>query len=157
MLPTIVLRIDIRNQLLRRLNSRFNACMPYRLKRYYQARHLHKSPGDSAATSSFLGSPLRATMLTSTLTMLSAFWLLLATPHVLARQIPVVEGVIGGVPSMPRFHEVDATVVPAATTPGKLRVVENSGVCETTPGVYQASGYGDLTSSESLWSVCKFD
>jgi hypothetical protein len=96
-------------------------------------------------------------MLTSTLTMLSAFWLLLAAPHVLARQIPVVEGVIGGVPSMPRFHEVDATVVPAATTPGKLRVVENSGVCETTPGVYQASGYGDLTSSESLWSVCKFD
>ena len=58
-------------------------------------------------------------------------------------------------------------------TPGKLRVVvENSGVCgwlvpslfynstcvmpflETTPGVYQASGYGDLTETESLWCNC---
>ncbi|KAH9991612.1 Alpha/Beta hydrolase protein [Russula vinacea] len=36
-------------------------------------------------------------------------------------------------------------------TPGKLRVVENSGVCETTPGVYQASGYGDLASDKSIW------
>ena len=40
----------------------------------------------------------------------------------------------------------------SAPTPGKLRgVVENSGVCETTPGVYQASGYGDITSDGSLW------
>ena len=39
-----------------------------------------------------------------------------------------------------------------APTPGKLRgVVENSGVCETTPGVYQASGYGDITSDGSVW------
>ena len=37
-------------------------------------------------------------------------------------------------------------------TPGKLRgVVENSGVCETTSGVYQASGYGDISSDGSLW------
>ncbi|KAN0107693.1 alpha/beta-hydrolase [Russula decolorans] len=36
-------------------------------------------------------------------------------------------------------------------TPGKLRVVENSGVCETTPGVYQASGYGDLATNKSIW------
>ncbi|OSD06714.1 serine carboxypeptidase [Trametes coccinea BRFM310] len=41
--------------------------------------------------------------------------------------------------------------IPPNPTPGKLRVVENSGVCETTPGVYQASGYGDLSSSESMW------
>ncbi|TFK75531.1 serine carboxypeptidase [Pluteus cervinus] len=34
---------------------------------------------------------------------------------------------------------------------GKLRVTENSGICETTPGVYQASGYGDITSSKSIW------
>ncbi|KAH8080720.1 serine carboxypeptidase [Cristinia sonorae] len=39
-----------------------------------------------------------------------------------------------------------------STTTGKLRgVVENSGVCETTPGVYQASGYGDISANESVW------
>lgn len=70
-----------------------------------------------------------------------------------ARQIPVVDGVIGGVRTESRPFNVDAAAIPAATTPGKLRVVENSGICETTPGVYQASGYGDLTSSESLWYV----
>ncbi|KAI8972213.1 serine carboxypeptidase [Trametes punicea] len=41
--------------------------------------------------------------------------------------------------------------IPSKPTPGKLRVVENSGVCETTPGVYQASGYGDLSATESIW------
>ena len=42
----------------------------------------------------------------------------------------------------------------SAPTPGKLRgVVENSGVCETTSGVYQASGYGDISSYGSLWWV----
>jgi len=30
-------------------------------------------------------------------------------------------------------------------------VVENSGVCETTPYVYQASGYGDLAVNKSIW------
>lgn len=68
-----------------------------------------------------------------------------------ARQIPVVDGVIGGVRTTSRPLNVDVAFAPAATTPGKLRVVENSGICETTPGVYQASGYGDLTSSESIW------
>ncbi|KAJ8462143.1 hypothetical protein ONZ51_g11095 [Trametes cubensis] len=41
--------------------------------------------------------------------------------------------------------------IPSKPTPGQLRVVENSGVCETTPGVYQASGYGDLSSTKSMW------
>ena len=70
-----------------------------------------------------------------------------------ARQIPVVDGIVGGVPSLEPVvqQNAEATVTSAATTPGKLRVTENSGVCETTPGVYQASGYGDLTSSESIW------
>jgi hypothetical protein len=72
-----------------------------------------------------------------------------------ARQIPIVNGVIGGVPEEHELNHVDLLVkpaiTPAATTPGKLRVVENSGICETTPSVYQASGYGDLTSSESIW------
>ncbi|KAH7101984.1 alpha/beta-hydrolase [Auriculariales sp. MPI-PUGE-AT-0066] len=34
---------------------------------------------------------------------------------------------------------------------GTLRYVENSGVCETTAGVYQASGYADLDGSRSMW------
>ncbi|KAF7770895.1 hypothetical protein Agabi119p4_6869 [Agaricus bisporus var. burnettii] len=37
-------------------------------------------------------------------------------------------------------------------TPGRLRsLVENSGICETTSGVYQASGYGDISYDGSLW------
>ncbi|KAI9066213.1 serine carboxypeptidase [Trametes sanguinea] len=39
----------------------------------------------------------------------------------------------------------------SSRTPGKLRLVENSGECETTPGVYQASGYADLDKNNSLW------
>ncbi|KAI0775149.1 Alpha/Beta hydrolase protein [Trametes elegans] len=35
--------------------------------------------------------------------------------------------------------------------PGKLRIVEDSGECEATPGVYQASGYADLDENNSLW------
>ena len=72
----------------------------------------------------------------------------------LTRQIPVVDGVIGGVPSSSSPPHADSVVSQATTpktTPGKLRVTENSGVCETTPGVYQASGYGDITSNESIW------
>lgn len=71
---------------------------------------------------------------------------------VLGGQIPVVNGVLGGT-----SHNTNAAVkdlkedLKVKTTPGKLRVTENSGVCETTKGVYQASGYGDLTSNESIW------
>ncbi|KAJ8521695.1 hypothetical protein ONZ45_g1632 [Pleurotus djamor] len=69
-----------------------------------------------------------------------------------AGQIPVVDGVIGGVPNPATFvPEEKIALAPAATTPGALRVVENHGVCETTPGVFQASGYGDLTSTKSIW------
>ncbi|KAF8511482.1 serine carboxypeptidase [Hysterangium stoloniferum] len=78
---------------------------------------------------------------------------LLTASSAIARQIPVVDGVIGGVPSDKVMQAAvqPPPVTPLATTPGKLRVTENSGVCETTPGVFQASGYGDLTSSESMF------
>ncbi|KDR77526.1 hypothetical protein GALMADRAFT_245687 [Galerina marginata CBS 339.88] len=71
-----------------------------------------------------------------------------------ASQIPVVGGILGGVPDTrpPASLRRPTLLAPAtSSTPGKLRVVENSGVCETTKGVYQASGYGDLTATESLW------
>jgi hypothetical protein len=94
-------------------------------------------------------------------------------------QIPVIDGVIGGVPS-PGAHNLKnlegAVSASASTplTPGKLRVVEKSGVCggsfcllpipsiftlseETTPGVYQASGYGDLAANKSIWFVLHFE
>uniref|UniRef100_A0A0W0F6L1 Carboxypeptidase n=1 Tax=Moniliophthora roreri TaxID=221103 RepID=A0A0W0F6L1_MONRR len=67
-----------------------------------------------------------------------------------AGQIPVVNGVVGGVPDVTEQLEAKPLTV-AATTPGKLRVTENSGVCETTPGVFQASGYGDLTANQSIF------
>ncbi|TBU34959.1 serine carboxypeptidase [Dichomitus squalens] len=84
--------------------------------------------------------------------------LFLAISQVLAGQVPVHNGVIGGVPD-PSTRLLSTAGVLAATgsgtivqtTPGKLRVVENSGICETTQGVYQASGYGDLTKNQSLW------
>ena len=84
--------------------------------------------------------------------------LLPAISQVLAGQVPVYNGVIGGVPDR-STRIISPTNVLAATgnsstvqtTPGKLRVVENSGVCETTPNVYQASGYGDITANQSLW------
>ena len=90
---------------------------------------------------------------------------LLAThvPHAFAGhgQIPVVNGVIGAVPLSDTRTNANAAILAAtgnsaistSTTPGQLRFVENSGVCETTPGVYQASGYGDLTANQSLWSA----
>ncbi|KAH9480111.1 Carboxypeptidase S1 [Psilocybe cubensis] len=82
-----------------------------------------------------------------------AISVLLPTARVFGGQIPVVEGVIGGVPSVSSTNELleFPQVTSNITTPGKLRVVENSGVCETTPGVFQASGYGDLTATESIW------
>ena len=41
----------------------------------------------------------------------------------------------------------------ADTVPGQLRLVENSGECETVPGVYQASGYADIDANNSMWYV----
>ncbi|KAF7974316.1 hypothetical protein HWV62_12482 [Athelia sp. TMB] len=87
-------------------------------------------------------------------TLAAAFLAILPASEVLAGQIPVVDGVIGGrraataakITAKVQDLHTDATIVP-----GALRVTENSGVCETTPGVYQASGYGDLTSSESIF------
>jgi hypothetical protein len=55
---------------------------------------------------------------------------LLAASTALARQIPIVDGVIGGVLSNLGEAAVQRpSVTPLATTPGKLRVTENSGVC----------------------------
>ncbi|KAJ6535565.1 serine carboxypeptidase [Mycena capillaripes] len=68
-----------------------------------------------------------------------------------AGQIPVRDGVIGGVATSRAPTVKPETLQPFATTPGALRVVENSGICETTPGVLQASGYGDLTSTKSIF------
>ncbi|KAK7050507.1 carboxypeptidase [Favolaschia claudopus] len=68
-----------------------------------------------------------------------------------AGQIPIRDGVIGGVASTTAAPVAAAVLKSFATTPGALRVVENSGICETTPGVFQASGYGDLTASNSIF------
>ena len=81
-------------------------------------------------------------------------------PAVLAGQIPIVNGVLGGVdPNQSSSRggtKERISFSGEATTPGKLRYVSNSGICETTPGVNQASGYGDLTSDESILYVYPF-
>ena len=49
---------------------------------------------------------------------------------VLGGQIPVVRGVLGGVPTTsPAAAKRPRSIKTTATTPGKLRVVENSGIC----------------------------
>jgi hypothetical protein len=51
---------------------------------------------------------------------------------VIGGQVPVIDGVIGGVSSLPHNPIESKILINAAanaTTPGKLRVVENSGIC----------------------------
>ena len=81
-----------------------------------------------------------------------AFLGLIPAIPVLAGQIPVVNGVIGGVrPTNPTNKTPAQELLSDDTTPpGKLRYVTNSGICETTPGVNQASGYIDLSSDKSI-------
>ncbi|KAG8733178.1 hypothetical protein FRC11_008104 [Ceratobasidium sp. 423] len=73
------------------------------------------------------------------------------------RQFPVVDGVTGGVPQaktntlQSNIQLKASAAINETITPGTLRYVENSGVCETTEGVYQASGYADLTARQSMW------
>ncbi|KAH9915914.1 serine carboxypeptidase [Fomitopsis serialis] len=67
----------------------------------------------------------------------------------LARQVPHVNGIYGGSPD--QFEVTSTQTTFGAATTDLLRVTENSGVCETTPDVYQASGYGNVSSTGSLW------
>ncbi|KAJ7725953.1 serine carboxypeptidase [Mycena metata] len=69
-------------------------------------------------------------------------------------QFLVVDGVVGGVPKSNSFRTEAVQAEPLrsfTTTPGALRTVENSGVCETTPGVLQVSGYGDIAANQSIF------
>lgn len=66
-------------------------------------------------------------------------------------QIPVVDGVTGGIPSSPSSSTSSKQKIESAKTVGELRLTENSGICETTPDVYQASGYGDIAEDQSVW------
>jgi len=97
--------------------------------------------------------------------------LLAALPvAVLGGQIPVYNGVPGGAPTNVITEKVfsEIAVDSVSTNVGGLRYVENSGVCgrsppqkfpslyanraiETTPGVFTASGYADLTSTQHMW------
>jgi hypothetical protein len=70
----------------------------------------------------------------------TALLTILALPTLInAKQFPVVNDVIGGVPSpdainptsIKALEEAAAVGGASTTTPGKLRVVENSGVCGT--------------------------
>ncbi|KAH8826231.1 alpha/beta-hydrolase [Flagelloscypha sp. PMI_526] len=74
-------------------------------------------------------------------------------------EFPIIDGVIGGVPSAnatseihgdSSFRDVDPGVE-IERVAGALRYTEDSGVCETKDRAYQASGYGDLTANKSLW------
>jgi hypothetical protein len=89
---------------------------------------------------------------------------------VLGGEFPVIEGVIGGTPSnITTLESVSELAVDDVISPvGTLRYRENTGVCgnpfllhitaphvhhktETTPGVYSASGYADLTPTQHMW------
>ncbi|KAF5356533.1 hypothetical protein D9758_008270 [Tetrapyrgos nigripes] len=69
----------------------------------------------------------------------------------LGGRVRLIDGVLGGVRrSKARRPELVSRSV-NDTTEWKLRVTENSGVCETTPGVYQASGYVDIAANKSIF------
>ncbi|KAF9042813.1 serine carboxypeptidase [Hymenopellis radicata] len=80
-----------------------------------------------------------------------------------ADQIPEIKGVIddgAGIPKnlkgrgQPELKSISAPVqreIVSAPANRSLRVTENSGVCETTPDVYQASGYVNLTETEAIF------
>ncbi|KAJ3575512.1 hypothetical protein NP233_g1062 [Leucocoprinus birnbaumii] len=89
-------------------------------------------------------------MLSSLLVTLS-----LLCPLILSGQIPVIDGIIGGVRNVGSGFQTKQTkptiLHSSAVTPGKLRYKQNSGICETTPGVNQVSGYGDVSATTSLW------
>jgi hypothetical protein len=90
---------------------------------------------------------------------------------VLSGEFPVHNGVVGGAPANPTILEkvVDAVVDDVSSQLLGLRYVENSGVCgtpfllnvdilhahpkaeTTTPAVYSASGYADLTPTQHMW------
>ncbi|CAE6417196.1 unnamed protein product [Rhizoctonia solani] len=73
------------------------------------------------------------------------------------QQFPIINEVIGGIPlanhssSKSKIRLEANGAIKDAIAPGTLRYIENSGICETTKGVYQASGYADLTARQSMW------
>ncbi|KAF9644244.1 alpha/beta-hydrolase [Thelephora ganbajun] len=71
----------------------------------------------------------------------------------LGGEFPVYNGVVGGAPVNVTVKEKvsEIAVHDFVAQAGTLRYVANSGVCETTPGVYTASGYADLTSTQHMW------
>lgn len=89
------------------------------------------------------------------LTLAATLLALLPPLPALAGQIPVVNGAHGGVRSARKAvkgnEDIAASKTNANATVGSLRITENSGICETTPDVYQASGYGDIADNESIW------
>ncbi|CAE6459574.1 unnamed protein product [Rhizoctonia solani] len=91
------------------------------------------------------------------LALVGLLFLLTGTSASTIRQFPVVDGVTGGVPetkATPPQSKIQlgaSAAINGTITPGTLRYVENSGICETTEGVYQASGYADLTARQSMW------
>ncbi|KAF7291967.1 Acetylornithine aminotransferase [Mycena indigotica] len=67
-------------------------------------------------------------------------------------KIPIVNDIFGGLDSQARAQRIAKVQPRVVTTPGKLRnLVENSGICETTRGVYQASGYADIAADKSIF------
>ncbi|CAE6534159.1 unnamed protein product [Rhizoctonia solani] len=72
-------------------------------------------------------------------------------------QFSKVDGVTGGVSQtkaaspQSKIQFEGNVAINESITPGSLRYVENSGICETTKGVYQASGYADLTAQQSMF------
>lgn len=66
-------------------------------------------------------------MLKAAITYLAAFQ---ASSAIATSQVPVIDGIIGGVPSSSGTANLAAQqLTTSVTTPGQLRVTENSGVC----------------------------
>ncbi|OSC99240.1 alpha/beta-hydrolase [Trametes coccinea BRFM310] len=63
--------------------------------------------------------------------------------------LPVVQATT--IPRAAAYHPVRGEFASKIVQDGKLSYVRNSGVCETTPGVGQLSGYIDVGTNMSMW------
>lgn len=144
----------------------------------YEARLLSRPRwlGQRAAARSIKHPDLMVLFSSAEMFLRSALVTFLALPALIrGGQIPVVDGVIGGVPSGDAHNSSYKTLTGSGSgdpscTPGKLRgVVENSCICGKAllfnnppviftalaekKDVYQASGYGDVAPGKSVWFV----
>ena len=79
------------------------------------------------------------------------FPILLTTPAVFASPVPNGEAILKDKRSFVERDGTNYTVFEHADTGAKIEFVTNSGICETTPGVNQYSGYLSVGTNMNMY------